>query len=76
MGKNMKVVSLKLPEKAATILKKHMADNYAYDGYVFPELNGLKEDDYEEIFKRTNTATSKFNKHLKDIAGIAKSKRN
>ncbi len=53
-----------------------MADNYAYDGYVFPELNGLKEDDYEEIFKRTNTATSKFNKHLKDIAGIAKSKRN
>ena len=75
MGKNMKIVSLKLPEKAAAILKKYMTDDCDYDGYVFPELNGLKDDDYEEIYKRTATATGRFNKHLKDIASIAKIKK-
>ena len=34
MGKNKKVVSLKLPEKAAAILEKYKKDNYDYNEYV------------------------------------------
>lgn len=75
MGKNKKVVSLKLPEKAVAILEKYRNDDYDYNGYVFPELNGLEPDEYEKIYTKTSRATGRFDKHLKEIATIAKIKK-
>ena len=68
MNKNKKLVSLKLPEKATAILNhyKEMADGN--DDFLFPELREAKWNDPKDITRKTQTATRKFNKHLKAIA--------
>lgn len=52
MGKNQKTGSLKIPEKAATILAEYQEAAQSATGLVFPELNGVDFDD-EFITKRT-----------------------
>ena len=68
MNKNKKLVSLKLPERAMEILThyKEMADGN--DDFLFPELREAKWNDPKDITRKTQTATRKFNKHLKAIA--------
>lgn len=67
MGKNQKIVSLKLPEKAKQIIESYK-ETGADSIYVFPYL---KEDDGFEskiIDAKTRTANSVINKNLKRIA--------
>ncbi|WP_103072299.1 site-specific integrase [Aquimarina sediminis] len=72
MGKNNKVDSLKLPIKVMKILEYYENDKTSNNDYIFPELKRANPKDPEDIYRKTNTAVSKFNKHLKKIAQLAK----
>ena len=71
MGKNNKVDSLKLPEKALSIIQDYIEGKENNEDYIFPELKKANQKDPEDIYRKTNTAISKFNKHLKKIAELA-----
>lgn len=68
MGKNEKLVSLKVPTKAQTILEKYRLHESDNGGFVFKELNGTKPNDKDQLTVRIKTVTRNFNKHLKRIA--------
>ena len=68
MNKNEKPLSLKIPEKAAAILKHYKKERKMNNGYVFPYLRNVNSDDSKNIFIKTRNATKIFNKYLKRIA--------
>lgn len=71
MGKNNKVDSLKVPEKAAAILEKYRPFKDDTD-LVFPELKGLLNlDDPYAVQIRIKTKLGQINKALKDVAKTA-----
>lgn len=75
MGKNGKVISLKIPIKALAILKSYQNEKIDEDDFVFPEMKKADFTDPKDIYRKIKTATSKFNKHLKSLtkkAGINK----
>lgn len=71
MSKNSKLVSLKLPDKLIPILEYYEGDRLNSSDFIFPELkmSDLKND--RDVYAKTNTATNKFNKYLKEIANKA-----
>ena len=76
MNKNEKPLSLKIPEKAESILssyKKYASEN---KGYVFPFLLDVNERSLEDVFRKTRNATKLFNKYLKRIASECKIDKN
>jgi site-specific recombinase XerD len=71
MGKNSKPGSLKVPEKALTILSRYKAFK-TKDGLVFPDLNTV--DDFSDPFlvqRKTSYAVKSLNKYLEDVATAA-----
>lgn len=71
MGKNNKVDSLKVPEKAAAILEKYRPFKDDTD-LVFPELKELPHlDDPYAVQIRIKTKLGQINKALKDVAKAA-----
>ena len=68
MGKNKKVVSIKLADKALAIIEEYKKHKKEKDKYVFPELNNCIEEDEMDRIRKINTATKKFNKWLKIMA--------
>lgn len=72
MGKNNKVDSLKVPEKALKIMEEYKAAKDKTD-LVFPELKGLKNlDDPYAVQVRIKTKLGPINKNLKEVAKKAK----
>ncbi|WP_028376060.1 site-specific integrase [Leeuwenhoekiella sp. MAR_2009_132] len=74
MGKNQKLVSLKIPEKAKPILEYYKG--LAEDDFLFQELRFVDPKDAKILRTRIKTVTRTFNRHLKKIAehlGISKS---
>lgn len=76
MDKNEKPVSLKIPDKAAKILRKYKEFKEENNGYVFPFLKNTDITNEEEVFKKTRNATKLFNKYLKRIATRCKIDKN
>ncbi|WP_273016426.1 site-specific integrase [Leeuwenhoekiella blandensis] len=73
MGKNQKLVSLKIPEKAKPILGYYRS--LAEDDFVFQELRFVDPKDAKILRTRIKTVTRTCNRHLKKIAehlGISK----
>lgn len=73
MGKNQKLVSLKIPEKVKPILDKYRA--LAQDDFVFEELRMVDPKDSKILRTRIKTVTRTCNRHLKNIGielGITK----
>lgn len=68
MNKNEKTVSLKIPEKAMTIINHYKGDKESKNDFVFPFLKKANPKDPEDIFVKARNATSLFNKYLKRIA--------
>lgn len=68
MNKNEKPLSLKIPDKANTILNYYRVNQAENNGYVFPFLKDTNSKDDEDIFRKTRNATKLFNKYLKRIA--------
>ena len=66
MGKNSKLVSLKIPSKALNILNKVKKDNNSE--YIFKELEGVDEKDDKLLRTRIKTATRNFNRRLEIVA--------
>lgn len=77
MGKNNKVVTLKLPDKVLSILKHYENpdgndETASSPNYVFPELKKAKPNDTKDVFIKIRTADKKFNNYLGQIAELAK----
>ncbi|MGZ4055110.1 MAG: phage integrase SAM-like domain-containing protein [Bacteroidia bacterium] len=66
MGKNQKVVSLKIPEKANYIIEKNRKHKIN-SSYVFPYLKDEDGTDEKILNSKTRTANSRINKHLATI---------
>tara|TARA_R110002124_G_scaffold5301_1_gene33076 strand:- start:88779 stop:89981 length:1203 start_codon:yes stop_codon:yes gene_type:complete len=66
MGKNQKLVSLKIPEKAKPLLKFY--NEQAVDDFVFEELRMVDPKDAKTLRTRIKTVTRTCNRHLKNIA--------
>ena len=68
MNKNDKTVSLKIPDKAQTIIDHYKNDKQSKNDFVFPFLKKANQKDPEDVFVKARNATSLFNKYLKRIA--------
>jgi len=68
MNKNSKLVSLKLPDKLIPILDSYRLNRESSHDFIFPELRLADMKNERDIYAKTNTATKKFNKYLKEIA--------
>ncbi len=67
MGKNDKGGSLKLPEKALSILEYYQSQKRTKDDFIFPELKGLDKNANDFIVQRTIAfATSRIDKFLRE----------
>jgi integrase/recombinase XerD len=67
MGKNNKVVSLKMPKKAIEIINHYKDQAEKETDLIFPELKKAKLSDTKDVHAKIRTATKKFNKYLKTI---------
>ncbi len=68
MSKNDKPVSLKIPDKALSIIELYRDDKKSKDDYIFPYLKEAKSDDKEDLFRKSRNAARLMNKWLKRIA--------
>ncbi len=68
MGKNNKIVSLKIPAKALAILKCYEIEKNGNDDFVFPEMKMADLSNPKDIYNKIKVATSKLNNNLKVIA--------
>lgn len=75
MNKNSKLLSLKIPEKALSILDYYKNTKRSDEDFVFPELKKADLKDAKDVYAKTKTATKKFNKYLVEVAKKAKVKK-
>ena len=68
MGKNLKAVSLKIPDKVITILSYYEVSKSSSNDYVFNELKKCKESDLKEQYNAIRKANTKINRAMKKIA--------
>lgn len=68
MGKNRKVVSVKVPDKAMLIFNYYRTEDSQSEDYIFPELKKALASDPKSIYRKTLTASKKFNRYLSQIA--------
>ncbi|PKQ44467.1 site-specific integrase [Confluentibacter flavum] len=75
MGKNSKLLSLKIPDKVAEILAEYVFEKSSDDDFIFPEMRKADLNNAKDIYNKIKTATKKLNDNLKSImkkAGINK----
>lgn len=68
MGKNEKLISLKLPEKIISVLKLYEDDRKHEGDFIFPEIKTADEKDPKDVYNKVKTANKKVNKYLVQIA--------
>ncbi|MDO6761623.1 site-specific integrase [Tamlana sp. 2_MG-2023] len=68
MGKNSKLLSLKIPLKIDKILQEYICNRNNDNDFIFPELKKANLDDPKDLYNKIKTANKKFNKNLKTIA--------
>lgn len=72
MGKNNKLVSLKVPKKVYDILEYYKKDKRHSNDYIFPELKAANVDDSKDIHRIIKVSGKKINRHLKNLAKMVK----
>ena len=72
MGKNDKVDTLKIPEKANDIIRYYKNDQESPTDFIFPELKKANLKDPKDIHAKIRTATKKFNNYLTQITKLSK----
>ncbi len=75
MNKNSKLLSLKIPEKALSILDYYRTTKQSDEDFVFPELKKANLKNAKDVYAKTKTATKKLNKYLVEVAKKAKIKK-
>ncbi|WP_298511079.1 site-specific integrase [uncultured Kordia sp.] len=68
MGKNKKLVSLKVPQKAQAILDIYIKDKKKKTDFVFPNLKGVNLKDEKALGIRIKTITRNLNRRLAMVA--------
>lgn len=68
MGKNSKILSLKISDKILTVLENYKIDKRSDDDFIFPELKKADLNNPKDVFNKIKTANKKFNNCLKSIA--------
>ncbi len=68
MGKNSKLLSLKIPVKVEKILLFYISDKQNDDDFIFPEMKKADLTDPKDIYRKKKVANKKFNDHIKKIA--------
>ena len=68
MGKNSKLLSLKIPTKIDKILAQYVCNRVNNDDFVFPEMKKADLTNAKDVYNKTKTATKKLNHSLKKIA--------
>jgi integrase len=68
MGKNSKLLSLKLPTKIDKILEEYLFYRNNDDDFIFPELKKANLDNPKDLYNKIKTANKKFNSNMKSIA--------
>jgi len=76
MNKNEKLVSLKIPVKAQSILDLYVKGKESKNSLIFPELKNVDFRNEQDVMTRIKTSTRKFNRHLKKIATALKIEKN
>lgn len=76
MNKNEKPLSLKIPDKARTILDIYKQEKRTNNGFVFPFLKDAEAKNDVDIFRKMRNATKLFNKYLKIISEKCKIEKN
>ncbi len=77
MDKNGKVRTLKLNKEAIALLGLYKASRNTSKGFIFPFLrNDLKVENKAFFRKQIESNTTMFNKHLKEVATMAKIEKN
>jgi len=71
MSKNNKSLSLKIPDKAFSILDHYRPLKKSTDDYVFPDLKDTDATDLKSILRKTKATNKKINNYLKQIATLA-----
>ncbi|OUS00378.1 recombinase [Flavobacteriales bacterium 33_180_T64] len=71
MNKNEKLLSIKLPDKILPILEQYRNQKTSNYDFIFPEMKSINIKEPYQVFRKTNAAILKFNKHLKNIANKA-----
>ncbi|MCM4169811.1 Tyrosine recombinase XerC [Arenibacter antarcticus] len=68
MGKNKKIVSLAVPEKAKKLLHQYTSVQQHNNDLVFPYLKGTNLNDDKQVTIRVKTITRNLNRRLKIVA--------
>ncbi|WP_422858709.1 phage integrase SAM-like domain-containing protein [Flagellimonas sp. S174] len=68
MDKNSKLLSLKIPNKAYSILDQYSKSKNHDDDFVFPEMKKADFKNPKDVYNKVKTATKKFNKYLEQVA--------
>jgi len=68
MGKNSKLLSLKIPSKVEKILEQYVCNRQNSNDFVFPEMKKADLKNAKDVYNKIKTATRKFNDNLKGIA--------
>jgi integrase len=71
MGKNQKIVSVKIPEKLKDILDYYSQKKTSKNDFVFPDMKTADLNDKKDIYRKLNTAIKNTNDYLKVIASKA-----
>ncbi|MDO5981856.1 site-specific integrase [Flavivirga spongiicola] len=69
MGKNKKLVSLKVPDKSQVLLDGYKEEKQNINDLVFPELKATNFKDERTLTTRVKTVTRNFNRRLEIVAG-------
>lgn len=68
MNKKSKLVTLKTPDKAISILKIYQQNYSIKDDLIFDYLKGTDLDDSQMVSVRNQTITRNLNRHLKKVS--------
>ncbi|UZO81394.1 site-specific integrase [Aquimarina sp. ERC-38] len=67
MGKNNKIDSLRLPDKAINILSFYRKHDKVMKGFIFPFLEGVDQKNSKAMYNKIKTSTKKINNYLGQI---------
>lgn len=72
MDKNSKLLSLKIPNKALSILNQYIENKQRENDFIFPEMKEADLKNPKDIYNKVKTANRKLNKYLEAVAEKAK----
>ncbi|OSY87590.1 recombinase [Tenacibaculum holothuriorum] len=75
MGKNSKLLSLKIPQKALQLIEQYQSEKRFDDDFIFPEMKKADVENAKDVYNKIKVATKKFNDNLKVITEKAKIKK-